>query len=579
MGHQSPTTFTLSRSAVSESKVQPLSAKDQIAALKMRAKESVMAKRAQSIRSTSNDSNVGRLDGFEYDLTQDGRYNNGAQADEPESKTYEPNSKAQATSFGSNGGMASQHSVPAKAISMELEDLLAEGRAAASLSKPKNEQFSSPSEQFPKHGDGQHCGEPDKSETGEIREDGSHQDDDAAMNGGTPSQMKNFASADIDDIDAWLAMTGYYDKPYRNKVLGRRKRLREIEAEKLRLLEEEDEDQRNRSHFHSGTALVAVEGASPHAVMVRPSAPPANQDLGLRIKDSASKKKSVREESKTNREVKGKRRMDEDTTDTEGRPQSKAARTEAYHGTPSRSQRTSPERQANGSVSPEKHRRVLTAPVRKQTSPVRDGYDRWVPDKQADETGPAARSRYDFERFERRNEDRGRPDQRLDSEFSRSNSQKPESHAPKARFFLLKSWNYENIAIAQHEGTWATQTKNEDIFVEAFQTCRDVIFFFSANHSKAFQGYARMQGLPGERGVSQPSWVKNLHWPTTAPFRLKWIVKEETPYRAVGNLKNPLNENLAVFVGRDGQEIPEKMGHQLCDIIDEDTAYRGKFRR
>ena len=541
----------------------------------MRAKESVMAKRAQSIRSTSNDSNVGRADGFEDDLTQGGRYNNTVQVEEYESKNYEPYPKAQSTSFTSSDALALNHNVPGKAISVELEDLLAEGRAAASLSKPKNKQFSS-TEQFTKHGDAQRGDEPDKLETGEIRNDGTHQDHGAPINGESPPKKEHFPPAEIDDIGAWLAMTGYYDKPYRNKALSRHKRLKEIEEERLRLLEEEEEDQRNRSHFHSATPFVAMEGSKLPAVIVGPSAPPANQDLGLRIKDSASKKKSVREETKTNEDVKVKRRMDEDTTDTEGQPQPKTARTEAYHGTPPRSQRTSPERQQNGSVSPEKHRKRVTVQLRKQSLPIRDGYDRWVPDKQADDTGPANRSRGDFDR---RNEDRGRSDQRHDSEYNTSNSQKPDSQSGKVRFFLLKSWNYENIAIAQDEGTWATQTKNENTFVEAFKTCRDVIFFFSANHSKAFQGYARMQGLPGERGVPQPSWVKNLHWPTTAPFRLKWIVTEETPYRAVGNLKNPLNENLAVFVGRDGQEIPEKLGLQLCDIIDEDTSYRTKFRR
>ena len=275
-------------------------------------------------------------------------------------------------------------------------------------------------------------------------------------------------------------------------------------------------------------------------------------------------------------DVKVKRGFDEEMTDTETLRQSKAARTEAYRQSTPRPQRISPEKQQNHSVAPVNNKKRLATPLHKQPPLDRNGNERLFLDKEAEDSGPRDRSR---DEVERRIENNRRTDPHHESGFSSSNPNKSESQSGKVRFFLLKSWNYENIAIAQEENTWATQTKNEDVFVEAFKTCRDVVFFFSANHSKAFQGYARMQGLPGERGVPQPSWVKNLHWPTTDPFRLKWIVKEETPYRAVGNLKNPLNENLAVFVGRDGQEIPEKLGLQLCDIIDEDTSYRAKFRR
>ena len=213
---------------------------------------------------------------------------------------------------------------------------------------------------------------------------------------------------------------------------------------------------------------------------------------------------------------------------------------------------------------------------RKASAHSKDGYDRWLPEKDVNHRGLLDRSR---DEYERRSEYRGRYEQRRDSNHNTSQPLRADLQAGKVRFFLLKSWNYENIAAAQRENTWATQTKNEALFVDAFNTSRHVILFFSANHSKAFQGYARMQGLPGERGVSQPSWVRHLHWPTTAPFRLRWIVKGETPYRAVGSLKNPLNENLAIFVGRDGQEIPEELGLQLCDIIDEDTAFRADMRR
>jgi YT521-B-like domain len=574
MSRQSQPAATLLLSEVFENKARPVSDKDQIAALKMRAKESV-AKRAQSIRSASNESRIGEPDLLEEDFLQSGGDENAVQFDEPESKSYLSIARVKPSS-ASFEPLAVIHNVPAKATSVELDDLLAEGRAAASLAKTENVQASPAPGQRSKLGDVQEYSECEKSETGEIQDDSLYRQQEPRTNGQSSAKVENFPAAEIEDIGAWLAMTGYYDKPYRNKVLSRRKRLEEIEEEKLRLLEEEQEDQRNRSQFHGTTPFAAMEMPKPSASIARPRAPIANHDLGLRIKNSASKKMNKQEDSIVADDVTFKRRMDEDVTDNETLRQSKAARIESYRHSPPLSKRTSLEKQRINTVSPENNKNRVTVPPHRQSPPDRNGNHHRVADKDEDGSGPMDRS---AEQVEQRNEKRGRSDLHHDSSLSMSNPQTSDSRTGKVRFFLLKSWNYENIAIAQEESTWATQTKNEDIFVEAFKTCRDVVFFFSANHSKAFQGYARMQGLPGERGVPQPSWVKNLHWPTTDPFRLKWIVKEETPYRAVGNLKNPLNENLAVFVGRDGQEIPEKMGYQLCDIIDEDTSYRAKFRR
>ena len=39
------------------------------------------------------------------------------------------------------------------------------------------------------------------------------------------------------------------------------------------------------------------------------------------------------------------------------------------------------------------------------------------------------------------------------------------------------------------QGTWATQLKNVEKLIEAYNKTEHVIFFFSVNQSKAFQGY------------------------------------------------------------------------------------------
>ncbi|KAJ9666662.1 hypothetical protein H2201_003321 [Coniosporium apollinis] len=140
---------------------------------------------------------------------------------------------------------------------------------------------------------------------------------------------------------------------------------------------------------------------------------------------------------------------------------------------------------------------------------------------------------------------------------------------PRNRYFIIKSWNHENVQISQRDGTWATQPHNVETFVEAFKTCRNVILVFSVNKSMAFQGYARMESVPGT--APEPAWTKNLLWPSSPPFYIRWITIANTRFSRVGHLKNALNENLAVLVGRDGQEIEQNCGAALCELIDEES--------
>lgn len=89
---------------------------------------------------------------------------------------------------------------------------------------------------------------------------------------------------------------------------------------------------------------------------------------------------------------------------------------------------------------------------------------------------------------------------------------------------MIKSWTAENVEIAQRDvsdltlttsitlchsdvcqplkGTWATQKKNLETLTEAYNTCRNVILFFSVNNSRAFQGY-----------------VSRILSPTRSPFK------------------------------------------------------------
>ena len=79
---------------------------------------------------------------------------------------------------------------------------------------------------------------------------------------------------------------------------------------------------------------------------------------------------------------------------------------------------------------------------------------------------------------------------------------------------------------------------------------------------------ARMESAPGM--ADPPSWTKGLLWKSSGPFHIRWITIADTRFSRVGHLKNMLNENQAVLVGRDGQEVDDRCGAALCELIDEE---------
>jgi len=136
-----------------------------------------------------------------------------------------------------------------------------------------------------------------------------------------------------------------------------------------------------------------------------------------------------------------------------------------------------------------------------------------------------------------------------------------------SRFFLVKSFNETNVRHCMDEGVWTTQTQNGDMLTEAFERCRHVILFFSINKSRGFQGYCRMASPPSP-DTPRPTWMDNIHWETSAPFRVEWLNTATTGFSYVHHLKNSLNEDLSVVVGKDGQEIEEECARGLMREMD-----------
>ncbi|KAK3724736.1 hypothetical protein LTR37_000784 [Vermiconidia calcicola] len=142
------------------------------------------------------------------------------------------------------------------------------------------------------------------------------------------------------------------------------------------------------------------------------------------------------------------------------------------------------------------------------------------------------------------------------------------------RYFMIKSWNHENVLTAMRDGLWATQQKNEQLLTEAFNTSRHVLLLFSVNKSTQFQGYAQMITRP-DPFLQKPSFCQKLNWATSPSFKLRWLATTPVYFKHVGHLKNTMNldektgEPMAVLVGKDGQEISADAGQGVVRILDE----------
>ncbi|KAK4059262.1 hypothetical protein Trihar35433_11015 [Trichoderma harzianum] len=159
--------------------------------------------------------------------------------------------------------------------------------------------------------------------------------------------------------------------------------------------------------------------------------------------------------------------------------------------------------------------------------------------------------------------------------FSKSRTYTPSkllSLAPKqavaeSRYFLVKSFNFKNVDMSQRDGLWITSARNGAIFANAFKHHKNVFLIFSVNKSKAFQGYARMTSPPTTT-IPPPKWMNNISWEASLPFRVQWLSTHRTEFWKFGKLRNPLNDWKPIFVGRDGQEFPETCGREMVYVLD-----------
>ncbi|PQE12204.1 YT521-B-like family protein [Rutstroemia sp. NJR-2017a BVV2] len=400
------------------------------------------------------------------------------------------------------------------------------------------------------------------------------------------------------DLRMWLEKTGYHDLTYRSKTLTRWEKLQALEAQKAKLIAELQAEDR-------GGSLYALRSLTPASLMQPPvmakvESPTTTSDpLRERI---TSNKRTYSEVQDTPEEVnygktpriedRDSRRSKEEESDyrrrqspshyelshhPNGDRESRSHNDEGRHRGRSRSRdrEMSPGLRTYESRPSQRDRSFDTGSVEHRPYEVRGGY----------------RGKAFDPNYRGRGRGRGRGDWRGDESRSeagygsRATIGKPykdprgfdRGGKGDTRYFIVKSFNEENVVKCMQDSVWTTQAQNGPIFKEAFETCKNVILVFSINKSRAFQGYARMESLPGE--VEAPSWQKAINWESAGAFRVRWLVICTTRFQRIGHLKNPYNDHQAVLIGKDGQEIEEGCGRALVECIVEEVEQEVQSER
>lgn len=142
-----------------------------------------------------------------------------------------------------------------------------------------------------------------------------------------------------------------------------------------------------------------------------------------------------------------------------------------------------------------------------------------------------------------------------------------------ARFFVIKSFNLENIEISKYHNKWATTKNNSSKLNEAFESSH-VILLFSANKSGCFQGFALMTNFISKHSDKTQNNIWNvgvagnsIRFNLAASFDVEWISHSELNFHHVNNLYNPLNNNESVSKSRDTQELPKDLGIKICNMF------------
>ncbi|KAJ8064473.1 hypothetical protein OCU04_006808 [Sclerotinia nivalis] len=298
------------------------------------------------------------------------------------------------------------------------------------------------------------------------------------------------------DLREWLDMTQYHDLTHRNKLLKTARALKELEEQKAKLLAGIQDDQ-GLVKYNMGNLM--------NGSMTQPQdAPAITEPTDLRDRVTSNKRNYSEVQDSHVEANYGKAARLEDREHEYRRRQNSVDYDSSRRANGDRGGRSHFEESRNRGRSHSNDREVSPGLRAYESRPPRErSYDAGSGGRRTFEVHGSYRGRAFDPNYRGRGRGRGRGDwasheSRSEAGFgSRNALGKPFKDAKgfdrggkgDTRYFIVKSFNDENVIKCIEDGVWTTQAQNGPIFKEAFETCKNVILVFSINKSRAFQGY------------------------------------------------------------------------------------------
>jgi hypothetical protein len=136
---------------------------------------------------------------------------------------------------------------------------------------------------------------------------------------------------------------------------------------------------------------------------------------------------------------------------------------------------------------------------------------------------------------------------------------------------MIKSSSEEDIHKAIKYNVWTSTKQGNQTLDKAFkialQDKGDVILFFSSHGSGRLLGVAKMK-TNVEYNKFFPFWTQDNKW--GGLFEIEWIFIKDCPVKELVNIEIEMKDGKVrpVTYSRDAQEVPNKEGKEMLDIVD-----------
>jgi hypothetical protein len=142
--------------------------------------------------------------------------------------------------------------------------------------------------------------------------------------------------------------------------------------------------------------------------------------------------------------------------------------------------------------------------------------------------------------------------------------------APRARFFVIKSFTEDDVQRSLKHEIWASTEKGNQRLDRAFKESSSsgpLYLLFSVNASGHFCGIAEML-TPLDYSSDSTVWVQEGKWKGT--FKVRWIYVKDVPNNRLRHIRLTNTADCKpITQSRDTQELPPDGGRQALKIIAE----------